>query len=271
MDKFIYEVNIPNKGTYEVKSDRQLTDAQAYQYAMQQASGAVTQPPPVQAKPTTQTQKPMSTTEVLTGAVMNFPSSLYNMATDVASAVTDPLQTARDLGTLFVGTTSKVLGKPFFESDLDKQMRLKGIDSADKVGAFLANRYGSAENAKKALATDPAGVLSDASLLFTGGAGLLPKTSASYKAFSTAAKVTDPLTIAASPVTYGAKVLAPTLGTTTGAGTMAVQEAYQAGKEGGERGKSFVGNLRGTTDQPNNGICSRCNWCCKYRYAIFIA
>ena len=34
MAKFTYEINIPNSGTYEVESDRELTDAQAYQYAL---------------------------------------------------------------------------------------------------------------------------------------------------------------------------------------------------------------------------------------------
>lgn len=38
MAKFKYEIAIPNSGTYEVESDRELTDAQAYQYALQQAS-----------------------------------------------------------------------------------------------------------------------------------------------------------------------------------------------------------------------------------------
>jgi hypothetical protein len=38
MAKFTYEIAIPNSGTYEVESDRELTDAQAYQYALQQSS-----------------------------------------------------------------------------------------------------------------------------------------------------------------------------------------------------------------------------------------
>jgi len=193
--------------------------------------------------------KPMSGGQVLSSAVMNFPSSLFSMATDVFKAVTDPLQTARDLGTLFVGATSKVLGEPLFESDKGKQMRLKGEKSVEQVGTFIANRYGSIENAKQALATDPAGVLSDASLVFTGGASILPKASMASKALSTAAKFTDPLRIAAAPITYGAKGVAPVLGMTTGAGSMAIEEAYKAGKEGGVKGKSFTENLRGTADQ----------------------
>lgn len=34
----IYDIIIPGKGTYEVESDKELTDKQAYQYALQQAS-----------------------------------------------------------------------------------------------------------------------------------------------------------------------------------------------------------------------------------------
>jgi hypothetical protein len=248
MDKFTYEINIPNSGVYIVESDRELTDAQAYQYALQQAS------PPVatnQQKPTQvpQPQKRLSGGEVLTGAVMNFPSSLYNMATDVFKAVSDPIKTASDLGTLFVGATSKVLGEPFFESDLAKKMRLKGEKSAEQVGAFMANRYGSVENAKQALATDPAGVLSDVSLVFTGGASLVPKASTASRVLTTAAKVTDPFRIAAAPLVFTSKTVSPTLGMTTGAGAMAIQEAYQAGKEGGVKAKSFTENLRDKGDQ----------------------
>jgi hypothetical protein len=35
--KFTYEITIPNKGVYDVDSDRELTDAQAYQYALKQS------------------------------------------------------------------------------------------------------------------------------------------------------------------------------------------------------------------------------------------
>jgi hypothetical protein len=51
MAKFTYEVNIPNKGVYDVESDRELTDGQAYKYALQQAEQATTTPP---APPVTQ-------------------------------------------------------------------------------------------------------------------------------------------------------------------------------------------------------------------------
>lgn len=199
--------------------------------------------------PQPQASSSMTPSQVLTGAVMNFPSSLYSMATDVFKAVTDPVQTARDLGTLFVGATSKVLGEPFFESDLAKQMRLKGEKSAEQVGAFMANRYGSVEGAKQAIATDPAGVLSDVSMLFTGGAGIAPKASTASKVLTKAADITNPLNVITAPVRLGAQAVAPTLGMITGAGSESVRQAFQAGKEGGEKAKSFTENLRGTADQ----------------------
>lgn len=225
------------------------SDAEIDAYERQQGLASSVQPSQPSQVQTAQNQKPLSTTEVVTGAIVNFPSSLYNMATDVFKAVSDPIKTASDIGNLFVGATSKVLGEPFFESDLAKQMRLKGEKSAEQVGAFMVNRYGSVEKAKQALATDPAGVLSDASLVFTGGAGLVPKASTASKVLTTAAKVTDPLRIAAAPLAFTSKAVAPTLGMTTGAGSMAIEEAYKAGKEGGVKGKSFTENLRGTADQ----------------------
>lgn len=48
MAKFTYEVTIPDSGTYDVESDKELSDAQAYQYALQQAtpSAQASQPKP---------------------------------------------------------------------------------------------------------------------------------------------------------------------------------------------------------------------------------
>ena len=87
------------------------SDAEIDAYERQQGLASSVQPTTTQPTTTqqTQSQRPMSTGEVLTGAVVNFPSSLYNMATDVFKAVSDPIKTASDIGTLFVGATSKVL------------------------------------------------------------------------------------------------------------------------------------------------------------------
>ena len=44
-----YEVTIEGKGTYEVTSDKELTDAQAYQYALAQAKNEKPPSAPVSA------------------------------------------------------------------------------------------------------------------------------------------------------------------------------------------------------------------------------
>jgi hypothetical protein len=48
MAKFSYEVTIPNSGTYEVESDKELSDAEAYKYALAQVapSAQTSQPKP---------------------------------------------------------------------------------------------------------------------------------------------------------------------------------------------------------------------------------
>lgn len=48
MAKFSYEVTIPNSGTYEVESDKELSDAEAYKFALAQAtpSAQTSQPKP---------------------------------------------------------------------------------------------------------------------------------------------------------------------------------------------------------------------------------
>jgi hypothetical protein len=48
MAEFNYEVTIPNKGVFDVESDRELTEAQAYKYALQQSEQTTTTPPVTQ-------------------------------------------------------------------------------------------------------------------------------------------------------------------------------------------------------------------------------
>lgn len=46
--KFTYEITIPNRGVYDVDSETELTEAQAYKYALQQAGETTTTPPVTQ-------------------------------------------------------------------------------------------------------------------------------------------------------------------------------------------------------------------------------
>ena len=189
----------------------------------------------------------LSTEQVLTGAVTNFPSSVGSMLGDIYQAVTNPVQTAKTVLDLGAGILQNALPERLVQAvGEDKASR----DLASKVGQHYVERYGSVEGAKRALATDPAGVMADLSTVLTGGA-MLPTRAA--PALATAARAVDPLMISARAVGKTAdvtgKALKPLLGMQTGAGSDAIGQAYQAGRTGGETADVFKANLRGEVPQ----------------------
>jgi len=172
----------------------------------------------------------LSAEEVLTGAVTNLPSSIGGMAKDIYQAVTSPVQTAKSVLDLGAGILQNVLPEKLVQAvGEDKASR----ELANKVGQHYVERYGSVEGAKRALATDPAGVMADLSTVLTGGATLPTRAT---PALATAARAVDPLMLAArttgkvADVTGGA--LKPLLGMQTGTGSEAIGQAYQAGRAG---------------------------------------
>lgn len=120
---------------------------------------------------------------------------------------------------------------------------------------YFVNRYGSYENLKKSVITDPVGVLLDISTVLSGGGTAAAKIGVAggrlAKAGEIAAKAgryTDPL-LGAAKVTGklasgGAKIAAVGLGSTTGAGS-GVRQAAEAGFKGGEAAKAFKSNIGG--------------------------
>ena len=189
----------------------------------------------------------LSGEEVLTGAVTNFPSSVGSMLGDIYQAVTSPIQTTKAVLDLGAGILQNALPERLVKAvGEDKASR----DLASKVGQHYVERYGSVEGAKRALATDPAGVMADLSTVLTGGA-MLPTRAA--PALATAARAVDPLILSARAVGKTAdvtgKALKPLLGIQTGAGSDAIGQAYQAGRTGGETADVFKANLRGEVPQ----------------------
>jgi hypothetical protein len=91
MDKFTYEIAIPNSGTYEVESDRELTDAQAYKYALQQA-GQTTVVPPVKED----TSSPML--------------SAFRRGMDITARAVAPTAVGASVGGYFGGAPAALLG-----------------------------------------------------------------------------------------------------------------------------------------------------------------
>jgi len=189
----------------------------------------------------------LTTEQVITGAVTNFPSSVGNMLGDIYQAVTSPVQTTKAVLDLGAGALQNVLPERLVQLiGEDKPSR----EVASKVGQYYVDRYGSVEGAKRAIATDPASVMADVSTVLTGGA-MLPTRAA--PALSTAARAVDPLMLSARAIGKTAdvtgKTVKPLLGMQTGTGADAIGQAYQAGKVGGETADIFKANLRGEVPQ----------------------
>jgi len=198
-------------------------------------------------KPMASSQPQMSAADVAVSAVKNFPSSVGSMLGDIYEAVSSPVQTTKAVLDLGAGILQNALPERLVQAvGEDKASR----DLASKVGQHYVQRYGSVEGAKRALATDPAGVMADLSTVLTGGA-MLPTRAA--PALATAARAVDPLMLAARTTGKTLDVLGNAtkfgLGMQTGVGTEAINQAYQAGKAGGEMSDLFKANLRGEVPQ----------------------
>lgn len=188
-------------------------------------------------------QKPKGS--VAEQALRNLPSSTANLLGDLYTAITNPLQTAKSVLDLGAGILQSVAPESLVQMiGEDKPSR----DVARKVGQFYADRYGSVEGAKKAIAEDPAGVMADlATVLYGGGAALkvAPQTAKAGQLVSQVGSYVDPLSLIGKGVKGAASVITPVIGQTTGAGAESIRQAYRAGQEGGERATQFRESLTG--------------------------
>ena len=207
--------------------------------------------------------KEMGALDVATKAVKNLPSSTSKMVGDIISAISSPLQTGKAILDVGAGALQNILPEALVQAiGEDKPSR----QAASQVAQMYVDKYGSAEAAKKAIATDPASVMADISTVLTGGgagatrlaqmapagARFAPEVAKIGQALSTAGSTVDPLslmakgTVAATKV--GGKVAENVLGVTAGTGVEPISQAFKAGLEGGQRGQQFTQNMRGTAD-----------------------
>tara|TARA_S200002703_G_C3795666_1_gene245662 strand:- start:43 stop:1704 length:1662 start_codon:yes stop_codon:yes gene_type:complete len=179
-------------------------------------------------------------------AMQNVPSSAYQLVNDIITPILSPIQTAKDLTAL--GSSVINLIRP--EEQGNEQL-------AKEVGAFFKERYGGIENIKKTFATDPMGMLSDVSIIFSGGSMLPSKVG---KISNTAAKITSPIETGvgkaigttASLTGEGVKQIS---GVLTGTGAGALDTAIQTGKNYGlgimtdatkkQKQKDFIDAIKG--------------------------
>lgn len=105
--------------------------------------------------------------EALWQGVKNIPSSAASLAGNLADAVMHPMDTAEAIWKTGAGAATKAAR--LVNPDLPRQDEER---YAEAVGQYVADRYGGLDNIKQTWATDPVGLFSDASTVFTGGAGL---------------------------------------------------------------------------------------------------
>lgn len=202
--------------------------------------------------------------ETLGSAVVNFIPSVASEAGSILEAVTSPLQTAKSVLELGGALLSKLGVADFDES------------SADALGQYYVNKYGSMENFKRELANNPASILADAAVILTAGAGAatklgLPakiaklgrKAETAQRIAGQIARNVDPITAATNIFTKAVPAVASkaaqitgrttagALGITTGVGGDSIRRAADVGFERGRAGErtarevNFVEQMRG--------------------------
>ena len=124
-------------------------------------------------------------------------------------------------------------------------------ETLEALGEFYANRYGTEQGFKEAIAQNPFEVLLDASTVggALGKAGKLEaatKLSNALDPVKLSARVAKlPFQAAAGAGKLAREGVTEAIGVTTGAGGDALREAAKAGREGGTRAATFLENMRG--------------------------
>lgn len=203
---------------------------------------------------------PLTLSETLGGAALNFVPSTFELAYDTVYALTLGLPDTIE------GVVDVIGGATGLSDDPSSYEALK---------EYYSDRYGSVEGFKKALQTDPASILADVAGIATGGATILAKGAnvaskvSKISALSNAAKAAetfgtyaakiDPLNAAATMTGKGVKaatraaeaaaVDAPArfAGTTPDA----VKQAFDAGKRGSETFKEYASGTGDVTEPLN--------------------
>jgi hypothetical protein len=182
----------------------------------------------------------MSWADVAKQAPGNIASSGGRFLKDLTHPIMHPMQTVEDLGRAGLGAVEKTGITPHQES----------VPYADAIGKFFKDRYGSIDNLKKTIATDPIGFISDISSVLSGGESAMARAPGivgrAGEALGKASRATDPLSYLSLTGKGVAKVgehVIGDLGTHTGIEPM--KYAAKAGYLGGQPNEAFLSNLRG--------------------------
>ena len=195
-------------------------------------------------------QATQSWSDVPGQALSNLLPSAKNFAGGIYQAVRHPLDTGMNLWDAAAGGLHNVLPKGLTDAiEINPEAANRAVKTADAVGGFYKDRYGSMEGLKKTLATDPIGAAADLSTVFGGGAAMAPKMGGISNTLSKAQRFTNPvnavLPVAGGAANAGVSVGKNLLGMTTGVGPESVAQAFKSGL--GNK-KAFWDNLSGKSD-----------------------
>lgn len=219
-------------------SEEQMAQAMMSVYPAQQNEPPIPQPQSY----SDVSPPPMGWGDVASQAVDNIPASAKQFGQDMMQPIMHPIDTAKAVGNVALGAAQKLIpGEQEAEA------------SADAVGKFFADRYGGLENVKRTIANDPVGFMADLSTVLTGGGAAVARAPGVVgKAANVASKAgaaVDPLTLAGKGVSKVASGLgkgaSEVTGLMSGVGSAPVEEAYKAGRAGGDAAEAFTKNMRG--------------------------
>lgn len=241
----VYEITAPDGQTYEINAPDGADESEIMAYAKKNMGGGLAVPP----IPTATQQDdgdPMSWGDAMLSAVGNIPASAGQFASDIVQPVLHPIDTVKTITGLGRGILEKLIpGDQGWTAD---------EKTADLVGKFFMDRYGSIDGIKRTLAKDPVGMLSDVTAVLSGGGTLAARAPGiigkAGRVAQTAGRVADPLSMAGNTARLAGKhiiepVVSNVVGLATGAGSNSLRSAAKAGAAGGRTAESFLDNMRG--------------------------
>jgi hypothetical protein len=202
----------------------------------------------------------MSWSEVGSQAIQNAPKSAWEFGKAVVQPFIAPIETATAIGNVGAGLLSKTKGALGVKQDPTEKAKTEA--SADAIGQFYKERYGSLGGVKRALAEDPVGVMADAATALTGGGalaarlpGMAGRVGSATQAVGTAI---DPLSIITKAPAVATKAVTSLtnfpLSLQSGASYKSLQQAVNAGLTANP---VFMSHLSGST--PPTDLVKRVN------------
>lgn len=179
-------------------------------------------------------------------ALKNLPSSSLQLLADYSNIVIHPIDTAKNILQLGKGVLELAVPDYIYKSD--------DQDMAIGIGSYFKDRYGSMGGFRKAATSDPAGILADVAMIFSGGASgvaKIPQLAGQADKINKIARISnrfDPVIgagfVGKETIKAGGNVLPDILGFPSGVGGDALRLSYRAGSEGGQNQKVLTENMR---------------------------